>query len=204
MKANVSPSSWQHCHQAGMTAPEAASAMGRSDNAAYRWARSRGLKWASRKRGASKERMLELQTLAYNKRVAAIRAHFQKEEAKPVNGWTWAQLHASGFTGPEAARVRGMTSTAAYQWAQRKGKEWPRHHADPKRCPIAGLSPEDRAEYLRMKCYNLTGDERLRILGRADLVEGKMLGDPIEHMARKMRADAVRAQARIKVIEEHR
>lgn len=36
---------WQECHDAGMTAREAAEARGRHQRSAQSWARSRGLKW---------------------------------------------------------------------------------------------------------------------------------------------------------------
>ncbi|MGA0615933.1 hypothetical protein [Paracoccus sp. KR1-242] len=196
MNAPAPTLTWQQCHAAGMTAPEAAAAMGMSEFTAYRWARKNGVRWTNRKRGSSREHMVAISRS--KARLQGIRRAAERRNKIPINGWTWAQLFEAGFTGPEAARVRGMTKESAYAWADRRGLEWPQHHTDPRRNPAAGLSPEERAFYDRLTGYNWTSEERLRILGREDLIKGRMLGDPIQHVARMMAEDAARASARLK------
>lgn len=157
----------QSCHAAGMTVPETAKAMGKSDGAIYRLAKLRGLKFAHRKVGPP-----PLTPKQEAKRAAAHRAMMEKRRTAARNGFTWEGLHRAGFTACESARLRGTTFTAAYIWAKKYGKKWPRHHADPKRNPVAGLTPAERAEYDRLRNTKGAGrDLALEMIGRRDLVE---------------------------------
>lgn len=40
-------------------------------------------------------------------------------------GSAWEALHAAGLTATQAARMRGMSVAAAWQWSHRTGRRWP-------------------------------------------------------------------------------
>lgn len=181
------------CQQRGMTAPEAAEYLGCGKSYIYRVAQRHGITFANRKVNPPPN------TVAREASAAALRALSKRHQATPVNGWTWAQLAEAGFTAPEAARLRGVNKEAAYAAERKYGVSFRRHFTCPRRNPAAGLTPDERIDYDNYKSkLHATREEALLLIGRGDLLSGMQVGNPIEDMARRMKANAARCNAAMK------
>lgn len=100
---------------------------------------------------------------------------------------TWEDCVAAGMSTSEAARARGVSSSAATQYAKRhglvfrdaRGDEANRERARILRArtrdrgPLAQLTPAERAEYDLFRRKKYSSAEALRMLGRDSL--GKKL-----------------------------
>lgn len=105
--------SWSACWAAKMTATEAATARGKSCQAAYRWAGLQGVAWRVTRP------MIEWSR--FGARVFAERLAARQAEAGLP---TWAELQARGMTAAAAADARSMCTQAAYGWARKTGLPW--------------------------------------------------------------------------------
>lgn len=100
---------------------------------------------------------------------------------------TWEDCAAAGMSTSEAARARGVSSSAATQYAKRHGlvfrdargddanRERARTLRGRAHCsgPLAQLTPAERAEYDLFRRKKYSSAEALRMLGRENL--GKKL-----------------------------
>lgn len=105
-------------HAAGMTAPEAAAALGCDPATAYRWAKANGTPWANKKvpppPGSSHSPEVKA------RRIAAMKAHTDATRAE------WLRLLEAGLTAAQAARIRGVTIDAAYAAERVMGRKFAR------------------------------------------------------------------------------
>lgn len=98
----------------------------------------------------------------------------------------YARLAAQGMTCTEIAVTCGVSVPAVSMWAKRHGVKLPDHrlspahaarisrlararHADPAFNPLAALTPDERAEYDKLRRYG-SRNRALIVIGRMDLI----------------------------------
>lgn len=116
---------WEDCHAAGMTAADAAAAMGKSDVAAHKWAKGKGLKWSKLTRAQMAGRILAGRLKARKERGAQRTqnglgdwrnpALILEPEQERQGGAFWMVNNKTG------ERVSKSSATMVYRHAQLQG-----------------------------------------------------------------------------------
>lgn len=180
---------WRRCFDAGMTAAEAAAALGSNRSVAFRAAKRLGYSLPDGRKSEPYRAASVARLLAPDSRAKAIAARWPGRV--PLTADQWRACFDKGMTASEAAKALGRDSSSAARVAKRLGYDLPdgrrtaaaraacrerrRGKAPRQRKPTLReqLTDAERADFdlLRRK-GGYRRDQALAAIGRADLIGG--------------------------------